>query len=95
MEFGKAEDETGMDDETVGMGMIGSASGRVRGEVADARSKGMSCKCILAVSDADNTFSQTVQGEQDPNANVGPVRSILGCQVRTVNIAIVYSRPGD
>jgi U4/U6 small nuclear ribonucleoprotein PRP31 len=40
MEFGKAEDETGMDDETVGMGMIGSASGKVRGEVADSRSKG-------------------------------------------------------
>jgi len=39
MEFGKAEAETGYDDETVGLGMIGSA-GRVRGEVADARSKG-------------------------------------------------------
>ncbi|WWD16212.1 hypothetical protein CI109_100638 [Kwoniella shandongensis] len=38
MEFGKAEDEVGIDDETVGLGMIGSA-GRVRGEVADARSK--------------------------------------------------------
>ncbi|KAK8869526.1 hypothetical protein IAR55_000092 [Kwoniella newhampshirensis] len=38
MEFGKAEEEVGIDDETVGLGMIGSA-GRVRGEVADARSK--------------------------------------------------------
>lgn len=40
MEFGKAEEEADMDDETVGLGMIGSASGRVRGEVADAKSKG-------------------------------------------------------
>ncbi|KAK6903291.1 U4/U6 small nuclear ribonucleoprotein PRP31 [Kwoniella mangroviensis CBS 10435] len=39
MEFGKAEEEIGVDDETVGLGMIGSGSGRVRGEVADARSK--------------------------------------------------------
>ncbi|KIR32948.1 U4/U6 small nuclear ribonucleoprotein PRP31 [Cryptococcus deuterogattii MMRL2647] len=38
MEFGKAEEEIGVDDETVGLGMIGSA-GRVRGEMADARSK--------------------------------------------------------
>ena len=40
MEFGKAEEEFGMDDETVGLGMIGSSSGRVRGETVDARSKG-------------------------------------------------------
>ncbi|WRT67443.1 uncharacterized protein IL334_004414 [Kwoniella shivajii] len=39
MEFGKAEEEVGIDDETVGLGMIGSGSGKVRGEVADARSK--------------------------------------------------------
>lgn len=42
MEFGKPEDETGMDDETVGLGMIGSSSGRVRAETVDARSKGES-----------------------------------------------------
>ncbi|GFZ45891.1 Pre-mRNA-processing factor 31 [Saitozyma sp. JCM 24511] len=39
MEFGKAEEEVGMDDETVGLGMIGSSSGRVRAETVDARSK--------------------------------------------------------
>ncbi len=39
MEFGKPEDETGMDDETVGLGMIGAGTGRVRGETVDARSK--------------------------------------------------------
>lgn len=42
MEFGKAEEEADMDDETVGLGMIGSASGRVRGETVDAKSKGQS-----------------------------------------------------
>ncbi|ORY22575.1 hypothetical protein BCR39DRAFT_551324 [Naematelia encephala] len=39
MEFGRPEEETGVDDETVGLGMIGAGSGRVRGEVVDARSK--------------------------------------------------------
>ncbi|ORX33869.1 hypothetical protein BD324DRAFT_584604 [Kockovaella imperatae] len=39
MEFGKAEEEFGMDDETVGLGMVGQGSGRVRGEQVDARSK--------------------------------------------------------
>ncbi|WVN86568.1 uncharacterized protein L203_101735 [Cryptococcus depauperatus CBS 7841] len=38
MEFGKVEEEIGVDDETVGLGMIGS-TGRVRAEVADSRSK--------------------------------------------------------
>ena len=42
MEFGKAEEETGVDDETVGLGMIGTA-GKVRGEMADAKSKGVYC----------------------------------------------------
>lgn len=38
MEFGKAEEETLVDDETVGLGMIGSA-GKVRGLVADSKSR--------------------------------------------------------
>jgi U4/U6 small nuclear ribonucleoprotein PRP31 len=41
MEFGKAEAEADMDDETVGLGMIGSSSGRVRSEIVDSKSKGM------------------------------------------------------
>jgi len=42
MEFGKAEAEADMDDETVGLGMIGSSSGRVRSEIVDSKSKGTS-----------------------------------------------------
>lgn len=38
MEFGKAEDEMGVDDETVGLGMIGQA-GKVRAHVADQKSR--------------------------------------------------------
>lgn len=37
MEFGKPEEETGVDDETVGLGMIGS--GKVRAQVVDQRSR--------------------------------------------------------
>jgi U4/U6 small nuclear ribonucleoprotein PRP31 len=45
MEFGKAEAEADMDDESVGLGMIGSSTGRVRSEVVDSRSKGRSPYC--------------------------------------------------
>lgn len=41
MEFGKAEEEIGVDDETVGLGMLGQA-GKVRGPAVDSRSKGKS-----------------------------------------------------
>lgn len=40
MAFGEAEQEAGAFDETVGMGMIGSATGRVRANVVDSKSKG-------------------------------------------------------
>lgn len=56
MEFGKAEEEIGVDDETVGLGMIGSA-GRVRGEMADARSKGTYISIFPAPSNIMLTIS--------------------------------------
>lgn len=40
MAFGEAEEETGAYDETRGMGMIGSTSGKVRASAGEARSKG-------------------------------------------------------
>jgi len=40
MEFGRPEEEAGAFDETKGLGMIGSASGRVRASAADAKSRG-------------------------------------------------------
>ncbi|KAJ9108149.1 hypothetical protein QFC19_002617 [Naganishia cerealis] len=39
MAFGEVEQETGAFDETVGMGMIGSATGRVRAEAIDSKSR--------------------------------------------------------
>lgn len=42
MAFGEVEEETGAFDETVGMGMIGSATGKVRAEAIDSKSRGMS-----------------------------------------------------
>ena len=41
MAFGQAEEETGAYDETMGMGMIGNASGRVRAQAGEAKSKGV------------------------------------------------------
>lgn len=43
MAFGEAEEETGAYDETRGLGMIGSASGKVRAGAGEARSKGRCC----------------------------------------------------
>lgn len=40
MRFGEAEEETGAYDETMGLGMIGTASGKVRAGAGEARSKG-------------------------------------------------------
>ena len=40
MAFGEAEDEVGAFDETKGLGMIGSASGKVRANVGEIKSKG-------------------------------------------------------
>ena len=39
MAFGQVEEEVGAYDETRGMGMIGSSSGKVRAGAADARTK--------------------------------------------------------
>lgn len=40
MAFGKEEEETGAYDETVGMGMIGASSGRIRANAGETRTKG-------------------------------------------------------
>lgn len=47
MVFGEAEEETGAYDETRGLGMIGSASGKVRANAGEARSKGESLSIRL------------------------------------------------
>ena len=67
MEFGKAEEETGVDDEVVGLGMIGASSGRVRGETVDARSKGghgiiSRFACTSGTRLADSTFQPNCHG---------------------------------
>jgi len=53
MEFGRPEDETGMDDETVGLGMIGAGTGRVRGETVDAKSKGKLSKRLTIILETE------------------------------------------
>jgi hypothetical protein len=40
MVFGQAEDETGLGEESVGLGMIGSSSGKIRAEAVSKASKG-------------------------------------------------------
>jgi hypothetical protein len=78
MEFGKAENETGMDDETVGLGMIGSSSGKVRGEVADSKSKGQISSFLIApsVQQADICVQPNYQEQ---------IRSELKCWVDQPN----------
>lgn len=41
MAFGEAEEEVGAFDESKGMGMIGSASGKVRANTGEAKSRGL------------------------------------------------------
>jgi U4/U6 small nuclear ribonucleoprotein PRP31 len=47
IKFGEAEEEVGAYDDVAGMGMIGSSSGKVRANVAEARSKG-TCDSVRA-----------------------------------------------
>jgi U4/U6 small nuclear ribonucleoprotein PRP31 len=41
MVFGEAEEEVGAFDETKGLGMIGSTSGKIRASMGEAKSKGV------------------------------------------------------
>ncbi len=43
MAFGEAEEEVGAFDESKGLGMIGSASGKVRASAGEAKSRGAYC----------------------------------------------------
>lgn len=42
VKFGEAEEEMGNEDSTVGMGMIGTSSGKIRAGAGEARTKGES-----------------------------------------------------
>lgn len=78
MEFGKAEEEADMDDESVGLGMIGSASGRVRGEVADAKSKGEPTRPSGLASGYDRALSAVTDDCPQPKCRE-PTRSERRC----------------
>ena len=68
VEFGKAEEEAGAFDETIGLGMMNAgSSGRVRAHVAGATSKGV-CAAVFSVRLALTApaSSQDVEDEQDP-----------------------------
>jgi len=41
MKFGEQEEEDGAFDETIGLGMIGQSSGRIRASAGEAKSKGV------------------------------------------------------
>ena len=58
MEFGKAEAEADMDDESVGLGMIGSSTGRVRSEVVDSRSKGTQFPVLVLTAARANLLAK-------------------------------------
>ena len=63
MEFGKAEAEADMDDESVGLGMIGSSTGRVRSEVVDSRSKGTQFPVHVCTATRADLYSQTITSQ--------------------------------
>ena len=93
MEFGKPEDETGMDDETVGLGMIGAGTGRVRGETVDARSKGeyfwIYSWYLWRLIYYD---SEIISCQQNSNPTTRSICSLLRREVGFVDILIIHSR---
>lgn len=66
IEFGKAEEETGAFDETVGLGMAGSSTGRVRANVGEQRTK-------AKMSKKNQNRLQQLQQSSRPNLDaMGP-----------------------
>ena len=53
MVFGQAEEETGLGGETVGLGMIGSSSGKIRAEAVNSASKGKISRSSLSQASID------------------------------------------
>lgn len=68
MAFGEVEEETGAYDQTVGLGMIGSSTGRVRAEAVDNKSRGtLIVMHKIGREETDGSFvcsSQNVQSQQ-------------------------------
>jgi U4/U6 small nuclear ribonucleoprotein PRP31 len=65
MVFGEAEEEVGAFDQTKGLGMIGSASGKVRAGMGEAKSKGPSLHASQSYFRSNSSFSlsEIEQGE--------------------------------
>ncbi|KAJ9122068.1 hypothetical protein QFC24_004295 [Naganishia onofrii] len=71
MAFGEVEQETGAFDETVGMGMIGSSTGRVRAEAIDSKSR-------AKMSKANKLRTQLLGGRsQSSNSNLSGTQTSL------------------
>lgn len=72
MAFGEAEEEVGAFDETKGLGMLGSATGKVRANVVDSKSRGEQCRSLArdSITEMINSFcSEDVQGQQVTDAS--------------------------
>jgi hypothetical protein len=64
VKFGEAEEEVGALDETRGLGMIGSSSGRVRAEQGEARSKGSSSFSLSLFTEQQLTIHFTTRNSE-------------------------------
>lgn len=61
MAFGEAEEEVGAFDESKGMGMIGSASGKVRANTGEAKSRGLHFLLEKNLPSLTSFFSENVK----------------------------------
>lgn len=83
MAFGEAEEEVGAFDETKGLGMLGNATGKVRANAVDPRSRGAS-PCTLGMTlhlrsspTITMLFSQNVQVESPSDPSAQPSRGAI------------------
>jgi hypothetical protein len=67
--FGEAEEEVGAFDETKGMGMIGSSSGKIRAGMGEAKTKGMTHRTNTCELADHPPYSQDVEGQQAQNGS--------------------------
>ena len=83
MVFGQAEDETGLGEESVGLGMIGSSSGKIR---AEAVSKASKAKMSKSNRLRTQLLSKAAQNSNNPTLS-GTATSLAFTPVQGIEIA--------
>jgi U4/U6 small nuclear ribonucleoprotein PRP31 len=91
VKFGEAEEETGMEDETVGMGMIGTSSGKIRAGAGEARTKGESRNSTFEVDGMLIRSSFAAKMSKMNKGRLASIKTSCECTVSSVSSSVLTS----